>query len=386
MRVRKLTSFVLLGLTAAVAIWGAYRLSRPPVSESFDARLSVADVLSGDDAGYARAFEPRPFSFPADHGPHPTFKTEWWYYTGNLQTAEGRRFGFQLTFFRSALSPEPVKRTSAWATHQVFLAHFALSDIANRRFYAFERFSRAAQNLAGAQRQPFRVWLEDWSVEGAGNDALPMRLRAAQDGIAIDLSLHSAKPPVLQGDRGLSQKGPEPGNASYYYSLTRMPTRGTLQIGDHRFDVQGLSWMDREWSTSALSRDQVGWDWFALQLDDGREIMFYQLRQREGRADPLSKGSLVQPDGTVRVLTSDDCLIEVLHHWQSPRSGIRYPSGWRIRIPIEYLELEVIPHIADQELDVSIRYWEGAVRVQGRAQQQPVAGHGYVELTGYADQ
>lgn len=386
MMLSKRLSFVLVGSVVALAVWGAYTLSQSPSPDSFHARLNLSDVLSGDDAGYARAFEPRAFSFPADHGPHPTFKTEWWYYTGNLHTADGRRFGFQLTFFRSALSAEPVKRASAWAAHQVFMAHFALSDIASQRFYAFERFTRAAQNLAGARGQPFRVWLEDWSAEATDDDALPMRLSAAQDGIAIDLTLHSAKPPVLQGDRGLSQKGPEPGNASYYYSLTRMPTRGTLQIGEQRFDVQGLSWMDREWSTSALSRDQVGWDWFALQLDDGREIMFYQLRQRDGGADPLSKGSLVQADGTARLLTRDECLIEVLEHWQSPRSRVRYPSRWRIQIPTEQIELEVIPHIADQELDVSIRYWEGAVRIQGTTRRQPLTGHGYVELTGYGAQ
>jgi predicted secreted hydrolase len=378
--------FVLVGLIVALLAWGVYTLSRPQRPASFNARLSVAEALSGDDSSrYARAFEPRPFSFPADHGPHPEFKTEWWYYTGNLQTAGGRRFGFQLTFFRSALAPGTVKRASAWAATHVFLAHFALTDVGSQRFHVFERFSRAAQHLAGAQAQPFRVWLEDWSAEGAGSEVLPMRLRATEDGVAIDFTLHSAKAPVLQGDRGLSQKGPEPGNASYYYSLTRMPTAGTIQIGDERFNVQGLSWMDREWSTSALSRDQVGWDWFALQLADGREIMFYQLRQRDGRADPFSKGSLVNADGTARGLTRDAFLVDVLDHWQSPRSGARYPSRWRIRIPTEQIELDVIPHLADQELDVSIRYWEGAVRINGTANGQPVSGHGYVELTGYGD-
>ena len=215
-----------------------------------------------------------------------------------------------------------------------------------------------------------------------------MRLRAAQGNVALDLTLASAKAPVLQGEQGLSRKSAEPGNASYYYSMTRMPTSGMIRVGTQSFEVRGSSWMDREWSTSALARDQVGWDWLALQLSDDRELMFYRLRRRDGTADPVSTGSLVSADGSVRRLASSDVQIEVLEHWRSPR-GVRYPSRWRLRVPSrqldQRLDLTITPYLSDQELDVGVRYWEGAVRIAGTAGSQPVAGSGYVELTGYGD-
>ena len=330
------------------------------------ASLSVASALRGENtAGYARATEPREFRFPEDHGPHPEFRTEWWYYTGNLSTQEGRRFGFQLTFFRSALAPDMPERSSEWATRQAYLAHFTISDIDGERFHSFERWSRGALGLAGSQGAPFRVWLKDWSAEGN-------RLRAAEKGVALDLNIQPGKPPVLQGDRGLSQKSSEPGNASYYYSLTRMPASGTIRLGQERFEVSGLAWMDREWSTSSLGRDQVGWDWFALQLEDGRDLMLYQLRRTDGSADAMSNGTLVGPDGESRHLGLADFDLEVLDRWKG------YPAGWRLRIPSEKIDLTIEPLLADQELDVSFRYWEGAVRIEGTSR-----GRGYVELTGY---
>jgi predicted secreted hydrolase len=344
------------------------------------ASLSVAEALrNADDAGYARALAPREFHFPEDHGPHPEFRTEWWYYTGNLETREGRRFGFQLTFFRSALSPEMKARSSAWATRQAYLAHFTVTDVAGERFRSFERWGRGALGLAGAQGEPFRVWVEDWSA-AAQHDAFPVRLHAAQGDAALDLVLQEGKPPVLQGDRGLSRKSAEPGNASYYYSLTRMPAAGTIRLGRETFDVTGAAWMDREWSTSSLGEDQIGWDWLALQLDSGREIMLYQLRKRDGSIDPSSNGTVVGPAGEIRHLDSADFSLTVLDRWQSPRSGAVYPARRRLRIPAENLDLEITPLLADQELDVAFRYWEGAVAVSGTA-----AGRGYVELTGYTE-
>jgi predicted secreted hydrolase len=348
------------------------------------ASLSVAEALrSSDNRGYTRALEPRAFSFPQDHGPHPEFRTEWWYYTGNLATAEGRRFGFQLTFFRSALAPEMPERGSTWATRQAWLAHFALSDIDGERFHAFERWSRGAVGLAGVQAAPFRVWVEDWSAEADGGPVFPMRLRAAQSEVALDLRLDPGKPPVLQGEKGLSRKSSEPGNASYYYSLSRMPARGTVRVGTETFTVTGAAWMDREWSTSSLGAGQIGWDWFALQLSDGTDLMLYQLRQTDGRPDPASSGSVVGPEGASRTVALRDFSLEVLDRWQSPDSGVQYPARWRLRVPSEGLELTVAPLLADQELDVSFRYWEGAVAVEGTRRSAPVRGHGYVELTGY---
>jgi len=380
MRMNPLT-IVVLCLLAALLV--ACQDSTPPTGKT-SSGLSVTEILgSEDNDGFARATQPRSFEFPRDHGPHPTFKTEWWYYTGNLHNAAGRRFGYQLTFFRNALQPESTPRQSAWASNQVYLAHFALSDPQNDDFYYAERFSRAGLGLAGATAEPFHVWLEDWSARGTGNASLPMELRADNGEVAIELQLDSSKPFVLQGQEGLSQKSAEQGNASYYYSLTRMATSGLIRIAGNSYQVSGTSWLDREWSTSALGPNQVGWDWFSLQFDDDTELMYYQLRLEDGQPDPLSSGVLVTEDGIITGLTAADVRVEVLDYWISPHSGGRYPARWRLQVPAELLSLEIIPLMADQELQTSIRYWEGAVFVQGTRGQKQVEGYGYVELTGY---
>jgi predicted secreted hydrolase len=350
------------------------------------ASLSVAEVLgSPADLGFAHALQPSPFSFPEDHGPHPQFAAEWWYYTGNLHTAAGRQFGFQLTFFRFGLTPTPAERPSAWATSNIYMAHFAVTDVASGQFYAFERLSRGAAGLAGAQGDPFQVWLEDWRADGMGPDGTPMRLRATQGDVAIDLTLQAGKPPVLQGDNGLSQKSAQPGNASYYYSLPRMPANGTIRTAAGAYDVNGLVWMDREWSTSALAANQIGWDWFALQLDDGSDLMYYRLRLRDGSDDPYSSGIVVGPDQQRSALTRADVQIEVTEHWRSP-AGTEYPSKWRLRAPKVGLDLLITPLIPNQELALTVAYWEGAVQLRGTIAGRPVAGNGYVELTGYGNQ
>ncbi|KIH76020.1 hydrolase [Geoalkalibacter ferrihydriticus DSM 17813] len=358
--------------------------SDPPTAPDSERRLSLSETLGAEeDEGYARALVPRPFVFPEDHGPHPEFKTEWWYYTGNLRDGAGRRFGYQLTFFRVALSPQSLDRPSEWGANQIYMGHFALSDIDGRQFFAAERFSRAALDLAGAQAAPFRVWLEDWQASGE-DQTFPMRLQAGDGQTTIDLSLSQGKPLVLQGEAGLSRKSAADGNASYYYSFTRLPTQGQVRIDGQTFTVSGDSWLDREWSTSALAPDQQGWDWFALQLDDDHELMFYQLRLQDGGSDPASKGIWVTPDGTGRLLRRDDVELQVLKTWHSPRGGT-YPAQWKLKVPGENLELTVTPLLADQELDVSIRYWEGAVWVEGRRAGRKISGRGYVELTGYAE-
>lgn len=373
-----------LALVAAVLVAALLVLSRHDQVGPPAATVAVGEALGGDAEGYLRALAPRTFAFPADHGPHPGYRTEWWYYTGNLATAAGRHFGFQLTFFRIMLAPRTEARSSAWAAQEVFMAHFAVTDTAGQRFHHQVRFAREALGLAGATGQPFRVWTEDWSAEGEGPAALPMRLRAGGGEAAIDLRLESATPPVLQGERGLSRKGPEAGNASYYYSLTRMPAGGTVTVGGQRFAVQGLAWMDREWSTSALGSGLEGWDWFALQLADGRDVMLYRLRQRGGGIDRFSAGTVVAADGSVRSLGPDDVRLEIVDRWTSPRGGTRYPSRWRLAIPAEDLALEIVPRLADQELLEPVRYWEGAVVVTGAAGGRPLAGQGYAELVGYA--
>lgn len=374
-----------------------------PRADRAQARLSLLETLAGaDTAGYARATEPRAFDFPRDHGPHVDFRTEWWYVTGNLTSSDGRDFGFQLTIFRSALSPEPPATESAWGTNQAYMAHFTVTDVADERFRAYERFARGAAGLAGATADPLRIWLEGWTIASVGaatapgapqgddgaaeSQAFPLRLRAAEDGVALDLVLERGKPAVLQGDRGLSRKGPEPGNASFYYSHTRMPASGTLAIGADTAEVRGLAWLDREWSTSALGEGQVGWDWFALQLSDGWDLMIYRLRRADGSADALSAGVLVDPQGGSTPLdASVAAALESTDTWTSPVDGAVYPSGWRVRVPSRGWDLQVEPRVRGQELDLAFRYWEGTVSVRGTGEGgAPVTGRGYVELTGYA--
>ena len=354
----------------------------PPATEPASETLVVGELLGpGGDDGFSMAIERRDFRFPDDHGPHDGFRTEWWYYTGNLETEEGRRFGYQLTFFRSALTPGSTERQSGWATDHAFMAHFAVTDVEDEAFYSYERFAREALGLSGARGNPMRVWLEDWRADGDGDGR--MRLTASTEDVALTLELETGKPPVLQGDGGLSQKGRAPGNASYYYSLTRMPTSGAVRVGQRSFVVSGQSWMDREWSTSALEEGQVGWDWFSLQLEGGRELMLYVLRRSDGTADSLSAGTLVSGDGSYRRLPLESWSLERLGVWMSPRSGVSYPAAWRIAIPDEELELEVRPLIPDQEVDHAFRYWEGAVGARGTIAGEAVTAQGYVELTGY---
>ncbi len=350
------------------------------------ARLSAVQATGGGVEGFARADRPREFVFPRDHGPHPQYATEWWYYTGNLDSADGRHYGYQLTFFRYGLAPEGPRRASAWGATSLYMAHLALTDVAGGKFYAFERFSRGAAGLAGATGEPaFRVWLDDWSASGAGPQALPMRLSAADGPVAIDLTLDSRRAVVLQGPGGVSQKSATPGNASYYYSFTRMETSGTITIDGQATAVQGQSWLDREFGTSALEPGALGWDWFAVQLADGGELMYAQVRGEGGR--PLFRlGKLIQPDGGTRQLEGEEVLLETLGSWTSQRSGATYPSGWRLRVPGEQLDLRLTPYLEDQELTLAVVYWEGAVRVEGSVAGRPVRGNAYVELTGYDEQ
>ncbi len=335
--------------------------------------------------GFSRVEGPSALTFPADHGSHDAYQTEWWYFTGNLDSNSGRHFGYQLTFFRRALLPEQMRasdRPSAWKTDHIYMAHFALTDVDGDSFKAEERFSRGAAGLAGVETAPFSVWLEDWQVVETSPDSFS--LHASQEGRALTLELVDVKGVVLQGEQGYSQKGPEPGNASTYYSLTRLQSSGQIEIGGETFQVTGSSWMDHEYSTSALSAGQVGWDWFSVQLDDGSELMLFQIRRDDGSVDPFSSGTLILADSTVINLNRDAFEIAVEEQWRSPHSDAEYPAQWTITIPGHELTLSLKPYLADQELMVSYAYWEGAVRVNGSRSGQPVSGVGYVELTGYS--
>lgn len=342
----------------------------------------------GDVAGenFTKAVEKRKFTFPNDHGPHPDFRTEWWYFTGNLTSDDNRKFGYQFTIFRIALSKEKYERNSKWNSNQIYMAHFAVTDIDRDEFYFDEKFSREGNNLSGAQINPFKVWLEDWQIiqtEDRIKFDLPViSIIAKTDKAEINFTLEAVKPFALQGDEGLSQKGNQPGKASYYYSYTRLKTKGKIIVEGKKFSVNGFSWMDREWSTSALSEDQQGWDWFALQLDDDTEIMYYQMRKKNGMPDIFSKGVYVDKNGSLQLLKKDDLILSVSDYWLSP-TGEKYPSGWGFRIPSKDFDLRITPAVKNQLMDVAVRYWEGSVEIEGTKKGNRVNGRGYVELTGY---
>ena len=372
-------------LTVALLLVGC-----APAAGNGVASANVVAALSGEvDAAFARAYTPIAFEFPRDHGAHPEYQTEWWYYTGNLADEQGNAYGYQFTIFRSALTPSMPDRASDLATNQIYMAHFAVTDGARNVHESFERFSRGAGGLAGATGAPeLRIWLEDWQVAQTAPDTMHMDAAVADDDgamVAIDLQLRETRAPVLHGDAGLSQKGPEAGNASYYYSLVGLETTGSLTIGGRTFAVSGQSWMDHEFGTSALSANAVGWDWFSLQLENGAVLMVAQIRTQEGGAIGEFAGTLVLADGSQTYLTNDDFALENRDKWTSPTTGITYPSGWRLTAPAYDLELEIDPLIRDQEMHVSYVYWEGAVDAIGSMAGAPVAGRGYVELTGYGN-
>ena len=371
---------LLVALLAVVAVVGAaaWRSRLPNARMELTDRAIAALSAAGGNAGFARAEQPREFVFPRDHASHDDFRSEWWYFTGHLRDADERPWGFQLTLFRFELSADKNPSSSKWRTPRVLLGHFALSDIQGRQFHAFERLSRALPGIAGTSATPPAVWLDDWRIEQRGSDG--WRLRAGQDGIDIELELKAASAVVLQGEAGLSRKSAVAGNASYYYSVPRLSAHGRVRLADGEHAVQGLAWLDREWSTSALSRAQAGWDWFAVQLADGGSLMFYRLRQRNGGADAFSAGSYVDARGVQHALGAEDVTIEVLGEWHSPGSGRNYPQGWRLRVPSAGLDLTLAPRLADQEWRARFLYWEGAVTVTQVGQP---AGLGYVELTGY---
>lgn len=348
------------------------------------AQISVPQLLGGEaGAGFERPEAPRTLAFPRDHSEHAGFRTEWWYFTGNLSAAPGRDFGYELTLFRQALQ-SPVEalqpRTSSWAARHAYMGHFAMTDLAEKKFVHFQKLSRAALGLAGCE--PGRVWVEDWEVTWP--TARSFHVKAARQAYSIDLSLESLKSPVLQGDKGLSRKGAAAGQASFYYSMTRLKTAGQLGTPEGKAAVSGLSWMDREWSTRPLSSDLSGWDWFALQLDDGSELMVYQLRDTQGRPTAFSAGTWIPAEGEPRHLSASDIKLTPTGSWASALDATTYPSGWRVDVPGYQLRVE--PRLADQELSGLARYWEGSVRVTGSGPEGArVDGLGYVELVGYAD-
>ncbi|MBI3607083.1 MAG: carotenoid 1,2-hydratase [Nitrospirae bacterium] len=349
----------------------------------------IAAIGTGKPAeakGFAAAAPGYQFVFPRDHGPHPAYQTEWWYYTGHVTAESGRTYGYQLTFFRRGVDADAVQRNpSKWALSNIFLAHFAITDEAEGRFHFMEKANRAGVGNAGADAKRFKVWNGTWTAEGK-NGAIV--LSAVAGDRSILLHLRPSRAPVVHGHDGVSLKGPEKGQASHYYSLTRLDTSGTLTIGGRLETVKGLSWMDHEFGSNQLSEEHVGWDWFGLHLENGMDLMVYRIRKADGTIEPVSSGTLLLPDHTVVHLPLEAIEYSVRDAWTSPVSKAVYPSGWKIVIPDHRIELSIAPTVADQELvtthSTKVTYWEGSVTVKGSVGGQPVAGAGYVELTGYA--
>ena len=336
---------------------------------------------------WKQAVGPWSWSFPRDHGAHPEFRTEWWYFTGNLRDAAGNRYGYQLTFFRQGVRLRASDPRNPWSLRDLYPAHFAITDARTGAFRYAEQISRAGPGLAGAARGGLNVWNLGWSAKMEGS---LIRIRAQHGGMGLELELVPRKPLVLHGDRGLSRKGPGRGQASYYYSFTDLATKGTIRTpgGGAPVSVEGASWLDREFSSNALTKDQEGWDWFSIRLSDGRELMLYFLRKKDGTVEQESSGTLVEADGRSRGLKTGEIGVEVLATWTSPLSGGRYPGRWHIRVPAAGIDLTIAPLVAEQELitegSTGVTYWEGAVDGRGASAGSPVTCEGYVEMTGYA--
>ncbi|HJU05931.1 MAG TPA: lipocalin-like domain-containing protein [Nitrospiraceae bacterium] len=330
------------------------------------------------------------YQFPRDHGSHDQFRTEWWYYTGHLRVADGRQFGYELTFFRRGVENDSAQMNpSRWAIHHLYLAHFALSDHGDQTFHYAEKVSRAGLGKAGADTGRLHVWIDQWKADSPNPESIRHHLEASTEAFSLHVDLDPQKPPIVHGRNGISRKGKTAGQASHYYSMTRLVTTGAITMNGERLPVTGISWMDHEFGSGSLGDDQVGWDWFSLQLDNGTEIMLYLLRRRVNTVDPVSSGTLVLSDGRTEHLTLSDVQVETLSHWDSPASGARYPSRWRLSIPRVHLSLEVVPRQPNQELvttkSTQVTYWEGAVSASGHMDHHSVSGQGYVELTGYAE-
>ena len=377
---RRLATDVLLAAT----LLGGCEAASPATSPLAGGGLRGA--LGADlSPGFAKADHPGDFAFPRDHGPHPRFRSEWWYLTGVLATPSGRRFGVQFTLFRQALRPAAAApSTNAWRSGQAYLGHFAVSDVAARRHWHAERLARGHPALAGVRAAPFVASIDGWRLASAGSGFWPLRLDARSPAsahapaFAVDLTLTATRPIVRQGDRGLSRKGPR--SASYYYSVPRIEAAGTVTLADARHRVAGDAWLDREWTSGALERQHAGWDWFALHLRDGRDLMVCQLRRHDGKRSGYDFGALTSADGKTRTLGPTDFALEVRRRWRG------WPVAWRLTLHGTAAdggaeELAIGAAFPDQAMELSVLYWEGVVDATDA--QGKTVGSGYMELTGY---
>lgn len=358
--------------------------------------LLIALVLAQLGADYRVALPGYRYEFPRDNFNHPEYQTEWWYYTGNLEAADGHRFGFELTFFRQGTRAMPGRKggatpetedspPTAWDTRDIYFAHLALSDIGGQKFYRVERVSRAGPGLAGADEKLARIWNGNWQVLWKREQ---QALQAVSGDFSLRLSMISHKPPVIHGEKGVSQKSAGAGHASHYISFTRLLTNGSIELKGKLYQVEGIAWMDHEFFTERLQDDQTGWDWLSLQLDNETEIMLYRFRRRDGTLDPFSAGTYVDRNGNTTHLKAGDFALKPLAEtWKSPDSHGTYPIAWEISVPSLGIVLTVKTPLAGQEiisaLGLTPSYWEGAITLNGTSGHSPIAGRGYLEMTGY---
>jgi predicted secreted hydrolase len=348
--------------------------------------LAQPIVSAAVERKFALALPGYKYSFPRDHGSHDEYKTEWWYYTGHLKADDGGTYGYELTFFRLGSDVADAVDKGPWNIDNLYLAHFAVSDIPEGKFFNVQELSRSGKGFAGASNENYNVWLRNWSAKLDTRDR--QLLKATSGVLALDLVLTPDKPPVIHGIGGVSQKASCYGCASHYYSMTRLLTEGTLTVDGKARHVKGLSWMDHEFGSNQLTDQQVGWDWFSIQLDDKTELMLYRMRLKNGKADPNSSGTFVAVDSSSHHLLNDGFVIKSTSEWKSPATGATYPMGWLISVPGEKLELEIKPQMLDQELVKhgagGTTYWEGACTVKGTRDGKQISGSAYVEMTGYA--
>lgn len=324
------------------------------------------------------------FEFPRDYFDHPDFQTEWWYYTGNLKSSSGHRYGFELTFFRQGVSRDPAK-SAAWDVRDLYLAHLALSDLDGHHFFHSERLNRAGPRIAGVSEASGRIWNGDCQIQWEGSD---QKLQAIDPRFQVHLTLHPEKPPVIHGENGVSQKSAGPSHASYYISLTRLAASGQIELNGETVHVGGLAWMDHEFFTQQLAPGQTGWDWLSLQFEDDTELMLFHIRRKDGSVDPFSAGTYVDAHGKLTHLKVTDFTLQPLSEtWTSPATRAVYPVAWKIAIPRLGIELEARTPLDSQEMSGGAGfvpdYWEGAITLEGYREKAPLHGVGYLEMTGY---
>ena len=329
--------------------------------------------LGMNGQGFAPVTPGKTFAFPADHGPHPDYRIEWWYVTANLTDSAGVTYGAQWTLFRQAMTPGA--QQEGWANQQIWMGHAAVTRADTHRYS--EAFARGGVGQAGVETKPFRAWIDSWEMRGSDRmreeTIAPLELNASGTDFSYTLRLDADRPLVLQGDAGYSKKS-ERGQASYYFSQPYFKAAGSITIDDKPHEVTGLAWMDREWSSQPLASDQTGWDWLSLHLTAGEKLMLYRLRQKDGHNDLY--GNWIEPDGrSIEIASADNSMTPTA---LTELEGRKIPTAWRIAIPSRSLTIECVPLNPRSWMGTSFPYWEGPISFKGSH-----SGLGYLEMTGY---